>query len=437
MTVRAFDFTQRTDPRPMPGINYLTFAFRHRRFLAFGFLLTFASSAGQTFFIGLFGPEIRTGFGLDHTGWSSLYLIGTLASALVLPWTGQLIDRFDLRWYVTFALVGLALACLAISLSQSLLLLTLAIFLLRQMGQGVTSHAAATSMARQFGPDRGKALAIASMGMAMGEALLPVMAIMAIATFGWRMTYGATSAAILLILTPLALLLLRNHVDQRDGRGSTGRPVLEGERARRHNTTRRQMLSELRFYMVLPAFVAPSIIMTALFFHHLTLAENKGWSAAWITSQYWVFALSSVISSLATGPLIDRLSATSIMPIVLVPMMFGLVLLAPAESPIWVIPYLALLGLTAGTAFTGFSALWAELYGTGHLGAIRSLASAIGVFASALGPVMAGILLDAGTSMEVISLGFAGYCALATFMLLQALRMQNVNRLGYRTKHSG
>jgi MFS family permease len=421
----------------MPLVDYLTFAVRHRRYLAFGFLLTFTSSAGQTFFIGLFGPAIRDGFGLDHTGWGSLYLVGTLASALLLPWSGQLIDRLDLRWYVACALAGLAAACLAISIAQSLAMLTFAIFLLRQTGQGVTSHAAATSMARHFGPDRGKALAIASMGMAVGEALLPVLAIVAIVAFGWRTTYGAAAAAILFVLLPLALILLHGHPDptsrQQPGKTSGAR----SERPQRPDADRRQMLSELRFYLVLPAFVAPSLIMTALFFHHLTLAEGKGWSAAWITSQYWVFALSSVVSSLAAGPLIDRLSAKSIMPIVLIPMTLGLVLLTPAEASIWAVPYLALLGLTAGPAFTGFSALWAELYGTKHLGAIRSLASAIGVFASALGPVIAGVLLDRGITMEMISLGFAGYCLLAMLMLLQALRMPGARAAASTLKHPG
>ncbi len=421
----------------MPLADYLTFAVRHRRYLAFGFLLTFTSSAGQTFFIGVFGAEVREGFGLDHTGWGSLYLVGTLASALVLPWTGQLIDRLDLRWYVAGALAGLAAACLAISMAQSLAMLTFAIFLLRQTGQGVTSHAAATSMARHFGPDRGKALAIASMGIAVGEALLPVLAIVAIVTFGWRMTYGAASVAILFVLLPLALILLHGHTDQPSPQRSMDPSGARGERTGLQDADRRQMLSELRFYLVLPAFAAPSIIMTALFFHHLTLAESKGWSAAWITGQYWVFALSAVVSSLAAGPLIDRLSAKSIMPFVLLPMMLGLVLLTPADAPIWVVPYLGLLGLTAGPAFTGFSALWAELYGTKHLGAIRSLASAIGVFASALGPVIAGVLLDAGTSIETISLGFAGYSVLATIMLLQALRMPGRGKVVSPLEHPG
>ena len=404
-------------------VDYLTFASRHRRFLAFGFLLTFTSSAGQTFFIGIFGPEIRDAFDLSHAGWGGIYLIGTLASALILPWTGQLIDRFDLRWYVAFALIGLAVACLVMSLIQSLLALTIAIFLLRQTGQGVASHTAATSMARYFGPDRGKALAIASTGIAAGEAILPILAILAISVIGWRMTYGLTSALVLLALLPIALVLLRGHEDRHRRHLHAEKAGASANKSHATDSNRRQMLTEPRFYLMLPAFVAPSIIMTALFFHHLTLAEGKGWTAAWMTGQYWVFALFAVTGSLAAGPLIDRLSARRIMPLYLIPMVMALILLVPAEAPLWVLPYLALLGLTSGLAFTGFSALWAELYGTDHLGAIRSLAGAISVFASALGPVVAGLLLDRGISMEIIGLGFAGYGLIATLLLLQALRM--------------
>lgn len=406
----------------MSLVDYITFAGRHRQFLAFGFLLTFTSSAGQTFFIGLFGPEVRLAFDLSHTEWGGLYLAGTLASAMVLPWSGQLIDRMDLRLYVLLALVGLAVACLVMSLAQSIIMLTIAIFLLRQAGQGVTSHAAATSMARYHGNDRGKALAIASTGIAVGEAILPVLAILAIASLGWRNTYGLAGLVILLVMLPAALWLLRGHRARHDLHLARTVAATSSSPTPSNDRTRRQMLGEPRFYLMLPAFVAPSFIMTALFFHHLTLAEGKGWSATWMTGQYWVFALSAVIASLAAGPLIDRLTAARIMPLFLVPLTMALFLLTPAEAAGWLILYLALLGLTSGIAFTGFTALWAELYGASHLGAIRSLVGAISVFASALGPVTAGALLDAGTAMETIALGFAAYCLGATLLLLQALR---------------
>jgi len=47
--------------------------------------------------------------------------------------------------------------------------------------------------------------------------------------------------------------------------------------------------------------------------------------------------------------------------------------------------------------------LWAELYGTEHLGAIRAAGAVLSVFASALGPVFVGWALDEKVSMLTIS----------------------------------
>ena len=74
----------------MQSTNYVRFAVENSRFLAFGFLVAFSSSFGQTFFVGVFGPDLRAEFGLSHGDWSLVYMAGTLASALVLPWSGQI-----------------------------------------------------------------------------------------------------------------------------------------------------------------------------------------------------------------------------------------------------------------------------------------------------------------------------------------------------------
>ena len=74
--------------------DYLHFARAHRRFLAFGFALTFFSSFGQTFFISIFAGEIRQAFDLSHGEWGGIYTLGTAASALVMIWAGGLTDRF-------------------------------------------------------------------------------------------------------------------------------------------------------------------------------------------------------------------------------------------------------------------------------------------------------------------------------------------------------
>jgi len=399
--------------------EYTTFARQHLRFLAFGFFLCFTSSAGQTYFIGVFGPGIRESFGLDHTQWGGLYMLGTLGSALLLPWTGQLIDRFDLRVYVACVVFGLAVAALSISSSQSLAWLVFSIFLLRQFGQGLTSHASITSMARYMGADRGKGIAIASMGYSVGEAILPVAAVVAIATLGWRGAYSSAAVGVILMLAFCLWLLkghgLRHRVYEKAQAKSTDGAFGPG-------MSRSELLRDRRFYLLLPAVLAPSFISTALFFHHLTLAESKAWSGLWVTGNYWVYASLSICTALVAGPFIDRYSAARIIPYYLTPMIFALLLLIPAQNPLWVLAYMVLLGMNTGVYFTAVNALWAELYGSRHLGAIKSLAGSFGVFASALGPVSIGILLDAGYSFEFVCGLFALFCLGATVLLVVGLR---------------
>ncbi len=402
-------------------LEYLELIRRNARFLAFGFLLTFTSSAGQTYFIGIFGPEIRQTFELSHTEWGGLYLIGTLGSALVMPWTGRLIDRVDLRWYVGVVVVGLVIACVSISMTPTILMLTLSIFLLRQFGQGLISLSAITSMARYFPKNRGKAIAVASIGYSVGEAILPFFAVLAIAAIGWRSAYLYTALAVLALL-PLALGLLRGQRQRHQSHlEEVARQDEEGLSAF-SSKTGRQMLGEPRFYLLLPAVLAPSYILTALFFHHLTLAESKGWSGLWVTGNYWVYAIFSVIASLIAGPMIDKFTAVRVVPFYLTPLVVGLLLLIPGQNQIWVIPYMIFIGLNTGVYHTAINSLWAELYGPTYLGGIKSIIGAFGVFASALGPVTVGVMLDQGFSFEYISIFFAICCVISTILMIVGLK---------------
>ena len=66
-----------------------------------------------------------------------------------------------------------------------------------------------------------------------------------------------------------------------------------------------------------------------------------------------------------------------------------------------------------GTQGTVTGALWAELYGVDHLGAIRAMVAALMVFASAGSPVSMGWLIDAGVSIEAIAVMCLGYLVVA------------------------
>lgn len=412
----------------MSALGYLRFARANARFLGFGFTMSFASSVGQTFFIGVFGPAVRAEFGLSHTSWSAIYMAGTLLSATVLTWTGPRIDRLPLRHYTMLVCVALVVAATYMALVPSAAWLVLAIFLLRQTGQGLASHVGTTSMARYFDIDRGKAVALAALGFALGESLLPVAAVLGIAVLGWRGSFGVAAALLAVCLLPAVWWLLqhhetrhRDHLEHLARQNSTGNAGT-GRVAAPQSWTRAEVLRHGSFYLLLPAALAPSFINTALFFHNLELAAVKGWSASWITGNYWVFALGAMIASLLAGPIIDRITAVRVLPGFLAPMALGLLVIWGFEQAIWAMPYLFLLGLTSGVAFTALTTLWAEIYGVGHLGAIRSLVVSLSVLSSALGPLVMGALMDAGVSIAAICGLFALYCVAATGLMTLGLR---------------
>ena len=90
-------------------MGYFQFVGRHWRFLGFGFLLAFFSSFGQTYFVALFGGDIRETFGLSHGDFGFVYSVATLAAGLCLIWLGRQLDDVDLRVFsvlICTALIG-------------------------------------------------------------------------------------------------------------------------------------------------------------------------------------------------------------------------------------------------------------------------------------------------------------------------------------------
>lgn len=396
------------------------------RLLLFGFWLMFWSSPGQTYLISLYGGAIREDLALSHGGFGGLYSLGTLISAGMMVWSGRLVDWLDLRW-LSLALVGfLALACVSISLAAGSLGLALAFFLLRQSGQGLMSHVATTTMSRYFEGARGKATACAGLGFATAEACLPTITIALIAWLGWRGAWQATALAALVLLLPTVWWLLRGHGQrhhhhlqvlsaQSDNADDPSRP---GQR----QWTRAQVLRDPRFYLVIPAFLSPSFFFTGFFFHQVHLVGTKGWTMEWWGAAFALYAGASLLATLVSGPLVDRLGAIRLLPWFPVPLGLGLLVLSQSALPAMGLVFLLFTGITAGWAVTVMGPFWAEAYGVLHLGAIKALGAALMVFASALSPFLLGWLIDAGVSMDSLALASAVAIGLACGLASLAFR---------------
>lgn len=379
-----------------------------------GGLMTMATMPGQTVFIAQFNAALRTEFGLSHGAFGGLYTIATLTSATALVFAGVLADRVPLRRLGTCVLVGLALTTLLMSQVGTVPLLVVALALLRFFGQGMLSHIAMTAMARWFTRFRGRAISLAALGFTVGEAMLPFGLTLAIASAGWRNVWIATGLIVVAFVVPLLLHLLRNAPDGRRALAAGHvNPDAAAESAPTDTGwTRGRVLRDPLFWALIPGIMGPPAIGTLFIFHQAHLAELKGWDLTTFTAFYPVLSVSVVAASLTAGVLVDRLSAWRLMPVVLLPLAMAC-LVVGTLSPVWAIPALFLcFGLSQGLINPVVGALWVELYGSAHIGAIRALVTAFLVAASALGPGLAGALIDSRVELDVQAWGYAVWCLL-------------------------
>jgi MFS family permease len=408
--------------------SYLPFIAANPRFLAFGVLATLFSSFGQTFFIALFGGAWREAFDLSHGDAGALYSGATLVSGLTLMWLGRLIDRVALWRYTLAVCLALSAACLLTGLVPSATVLAVAFFTLRLTGQGLLSHLAMVAMARRFIATRGKAVSLAAVGHPIGEAIFPLVAVALMAALGWRGAWLLFGAVLLVGLAPLMLWLLRGaDRDGSDG-GTASRKDMAVQAGNPGDRCLKQVVRDPLFFAVMLCMLAPAFITTGLFFHQVALAEAKGWSLSWLASCFIGFAATQTLGGLGTGSLVDRFGAVRVLPMYLLPLAAACAVFATFDHPLTAAAYLGLAGVTAGAGMTLLGALWAEVYGVTHLGAIRGLVQAMMVLATAAAPGLLGWLLDSGIGFSVIGLGCAGYAAGAS-ALLTMLRASLLKRI--------
>jgi MFS family permease len=373
--------------------------------------MTLASTFGQTFFISIFAGQIRTEYGLSHGQWGQAYTIGTLASAATMMFAGPLADRMRIRKLAAIVMIGLAAFCLGMAAASGAWALPFLIWGLRFCGQGMLTQVPAVAVGRWFQANRGRAIAVVFLGVSVGQAVFPFIFVSIMAATDWRTTW-AIAAIIPIILAPPMLMLLRHERQPQSRAGDIG-----GAGILDRHWTRAQALRHWLFWVTFPGFLAQPIFSTAVAFHQVHLTDIKGWSLAGFAALFSVMTGAKIIGLLSGGWAIDRFGTYRMVPFMLVPAATGYLLLGSADSLQGAAIAMAMIGLTTGISSAVAGAYWPEVYGSRNLGAIRSMATAVMVFASAIGPGITGYLIDAGIDYRHQLVGMAALTMLASLSL--------------------
>ena len=380
--------------------------------ILFGFIFTFFSSFGQSYFLGLFNSSIREALSITHGQFGSIYASATLCSSLLLIWVGKKIDDVNIFKFAFFVTILLSFACFFFSKISSVFLLFVAIFLMRFSGQGMMSHTASTTISRYFTRTRGRALSISWFGLSSAEFIMPVLMVYLLTIIDWKNLWLIFSLTVLIVLPVTSFLLIKNlNLDSRETNDENKKEVEIKQ------WKRREVIKDYRFYIISSNMLAMPWIFTGFAVFQSFVQTSKGWGPYVIAQSFMSYSIFSVLTLFLSGFLIDKYSSRKLLIYMNIPLLLSVIVLFSFDTPVTAFVFLGLVGISNGFANILGSSTWAELYGVKYLGSIKALTTALMVFATAFGTALFGYLIDKGFTVGDIAVVSGTYIFISLILL--------------------
>ena len=389
--------------------------------IIFGFIFTFFSSFGQSFFLGLFNTSIRNELSITHGQFGSIYASATLLSSFILVWIGKKIDDVNILKFASYVIILLSISCFLFSKISSIIFLFFSIFLMRLSGQGLMSHTATTTISRYFEKSRGRALSLTWLGLSLAEFILPLLIVFLLTFIEWRNIWISISILVLLIL-PFASFFLVKSINLQSREVSFDN---KNELKKIKQWKRVEVLKDYRFYIICLNMLAMPWIATGTFVYQSFISSSKDWGPYVIAQSFMVYSILSVITLFFSGFLIDKFSSRKLLIYMNIPLLLSTFVLYYFTDPISSFIFLGLIGISNGLANVLGSSTWAEIYGVKYIGSIKALTTALMVFSTAFGTALFGILIDNGLNIEQIALVSGAYISFSIILLFMVKNKLN------------
>ncbi len=346
----------------------------------------------------------------DELGWSRSdlswgYTTRLIVAGVAAPFVGALLDRIGSR--VLGTLAGLiAGACVLGLAGVHSLIVFYALFAISGIaGFGAPGGQLITTVpiAKWFHTNRGRALAIATIGMPLGTSIfLPIVEAL-IDNLGWREAWLVSGVMVITVIAvPCAIFMRKDpesmglHPDGADHPPVYTALESSASTATSENWTAAQAIRSPTMWMIVAAMMLLGAVLPGTVLYRTAYWQDVGLSTGVIALATALDPLMVSVSALYCGFLADRIQTRYLA-------FFGLTIagcsmlamILAQDSVVYLLAYNMIWGIGMGANVTVQNIIWPNYFGRQFVGTIRGIVFPISVIASAASAPLFAALLDA------------------------------------------
>jgi MFS family permease len=381
---------------------------------------------GRTQGLGLVTESVLADLNVGRIEYAQLNLWGTLIGSIGALGVGRFLDRFGSRAVLAGVAAALGIVVCAMSRVSSFAELAVSVTLTRALGQSALSVVSIAMVGQWFVRRIDAAMAIYSMAMSIGFMIAFPLVGSIVQARGWRTAWFAVGAAILGLLVPLGVLLVRRSPEsiglRADGstteseRTSEAEPEPGGETDLEEPSgfTLTQALSTLAFWVFAVGAALYGLVASGIGLFNESILAERGLGATIYYQTLVVTAMTGLLGNFAGGWLARFVPLNRLMAISLTVLGSGLLALPHVRTAAAAMAWAATMGIGGGLVMVLFFSVWPRVYGRRHLGRIQGVAQAMTVLSSAVGPLLLAATVErtgSYTAMFYLLAGVVGATA--------------------------
>ncbi len=402
-----------------------------------------ASAPGQTMGIATFTDYLLENIHISRNQLSIAYMIGTIASSMLLTYAGKMYDKYGARWVGMIISVTLGFVLILLSQSDriihlfvkdsssavyiplSMAVLMFLFFALRFSGQGVLTMVSRNMLMKWFIARRGLVNGISSVFVAFGFSMAPLTFDTFIQETSWRWAWIIMAVGIGVFFTLFVFFFYRDNPEDLgmipDGEihGNKEKNVIIKPFKQFNLAEARKTLTFWLFSIPLAMY---ALYITGFTFHLVSIFEHAGMGREKALSVFIPVSVISVLVSLVGGYISDKIRLKFLLIIMLVGQVAALLSLAFLNDSIFYYGYIIGNGLVSGLYNVLMAVTWPRFYGRENLGKITGFVMAIIVFASALGPTLFSL---SATKLGSYSYAIFGLVAIVVTIVFFSFKADN------------